>query len=98
MLELWEIILPNHDNQGHDYGHAHSIVAVKLLECFGGYTSYAAKGGWLDDGVVYEEDVTVYRVLAEAEPAVLWFGELFPDQKALYIAKVGQGRIVDIQR
>ncbi|CAB4132126.1 hypothetical protein UFOVP134_37 [uncultured Caudovirales phage] len=94
MLELWEIILPLQDNAGKPYAHEHSEVCVLLLEAFGGYTSFKANGGWLDGVTVYEEDVMVYRFLCESEPAINWLWSLFPDQKALYVAKVGRGRIV----
>jgi hypothetical protein len=56
------IILPNKDNAGNEIRQAHTNLATRLIDAFGGLTTRAADGSWLDRGKLYREPVTEYVV------------------------------------
>jgi hypothetical protein len=59
------IILPVKDNNGRSIASAHSNLATRLIDAFGGLTTRAAQGAWVDHGKLYREDVTEYVVAYE---------------------------------
>lgn len=59
------IILPNADNNGRAIGHAHTNLATRLIDAFGGLTTRQAQGSWLDHDKLYQEAVTEYVVAYE---------------------------------
>lgn len=52
------IHLPKQDNDGNDVSKALNTTVIELLSHFGGATTYDARGVWVHDGVVYDEQVT----------------------------------------
>lgn len=97
---LFEIALPTFKNDGGSYAIAHAKYRAWLLQQFSGYTMLpAANGAWRDpaSGRVYRDRMIVYRVLwpCTDEPDLLSRAfELFPDQIALYVSKIGTAEIV----
>lgn len=57
------IILPVVGNNGEDISQAHEALEVELAQCFGGYTVYEGRGGWVTpEGDLQREDVRIYDV------------------------------------
>lgn len=97
-MQLWEITLPARDNGGTPLHMAHKNFRRFLLETFGGYTEgETARGAWRDPdtGKVYSESVIPYRIACEAEPSLDEAFRLFPDQLAIFKAKIGDAEIVN---
>lgn len=93
-MQLWEFILPLSDNGGRSYARALSETRAVLLDCFGGYTVIEADSGWREGAIPYEAPVACFRVLCEERPSVDWLWDLFPDQKAFHLARIGEGEII----
>ena len=100
-MNLYEILLPVEDNSGFDLREPHRRFAVFLLETAGGYTVDTERtGAWRDPkGNVILDRVRPYRV---AGPNSLQWRmiverafELFPDQEAIFHAKIGEATIED---
>lgn len=100
-MNVYQFVLPDRSNDGlTDYSEARKAWEQAALANAGGFT-YQGKviGGWRDDrGREYVESSHSYQVAAEGaavnELAAIAF-EVFPDQKALFIAKLGVGYTVD---
>lgn len=100
-VPLWEIALPVFTNDGRDYGDAHMTWQAKALHIAGGYSQRpVGHGAWRDpkSGEVYVDHMMPYRVACSPEA----FGALvdealrcFPDQVAIYTARLGEATIVD---
>ena len=100
-MNLYEVALPAFDNNAKSYGTAVEAWARRALKKAGGYTEMGTRGGvWRDpaDGTVYRE--TMYWFSVACAPDVM--GQLmqeafslFPDQKAIFLAKVGTAEIVE---
>lgn len=66
-LREMKIILPMVDNQGASLSHIHNQLKRELCQTYGGYTSVASSGGWLnDDGDLIEDNSITYIVAAMA--------------------------------
>lgn len=59
-------ILPNRDNGGIDLGLVHRALRYHLAQEFGGYTTQAGTGGWLHNGALLDEPVTIYDVAGDS--------------------------------
>lgn len=102
-MVLYEIQLPNRSNGGLvDYASARRQWGDVVLDVAGGF-SYRGRvtGCWKGSDKVYEETMHVYHVAVPVEGEERWVEllierafELFPDQEAIYVAKIGTVSIV----
>jgi hypothetical protein len=52
------IILPTHDNHGHDLSEVRKATLTRMIDAFGGCTVRQAQGYWLHEGKLFNEPVT----------------------------------------
>lgn len=91
-MQLYEIILPVQDNDGHSYHASHLSAMAWFRECFGGFTAVKSVGSWIDStGRVYRDKSVSYRILTDEAPSLDPLWAWFPDQKAIYLARIGEG-------
>lgn len=95
-MQYYELPLPLFANNGEGYQKAHGYFAAALLKRAGGYTAHDAWGIWeAPDGKVFEDMNRVYRFAVSDTPlarAILSdAGQWFPDQSALFLARIGTG-------
>ena len=50
----------------HEHHRIHEAMAARLIETYGGYTSYVGRGGWLDDGAPNTEHVVIYDIAIDS--------------------------------
>lgn len=93
-LNLFQFALPLKTNDGLDYARALTVWEELALD-EGGFTDLGVRrGSWRDerDGKVYREEMKWYQFAgddAAANRLTKAALELFPDQKAFFIARVG---------
>lgn len=102
-MQVWEITLPLRDNDGKPCRAAHRAYQAWLLNMFGGFSERNSVGQWKDDdGSHYSDPSIVYTVASDPRFATeegfkrsltSVAAKLFPDQKAFYVAHVGQAWI-----
>lgn len=62
-MRIAQINLPVNFNNGAPADVAHEYIRNRLCRVFGGFTSWAGNGAWIDDdGKLYAEPVVVYQV------------------------------------
>lgn len=66
-MRIAQINLPVFDNNGVNLDDVHANLANNLCVVFGGFTVWQARGAWVDDGKLYQEDVKVYQVAYEPD-------------------------------
>jgi len=65
-----KIIIPNQTNDGQSLEATIEAVQMNMCTLFGGFTAYAAQGGWMDpEGQLYKEPVTVITSAVAADKA-----------------------------
>ena len=99
-MTLYEILLPVEDNSGATLGGAHRRFVMFLLDTAGGYTvGNERMGAWRDPrGCLVLDRVRPYQVTCEDaawRKIVARAFELFPDQLAIFHAKIGDATIED---
>jgi hypothetical protein len=76
MPHLVQILLPVHDNEGHQFPTNHyNEVRVKLTDMFGGLTAYTrapAEGSWNSGSTVKRDDIIVVEVMTEVLDRAWW--------------------------
>lgn len=98
-VPLWEIALPLAMNDGAPYDQAIAKWEAQALQIAGGYTQRPdGIGTWCHEMRVYTDLMRPYRVACSEEA----FGalvdaafRLFPDQLALFTARIGDATIVN---
>lgn len=64
-MREYSIVLPTHDNDGHDLSLTHTALKRELIAQFEGYSATAQTGGWVNDkGELFEEPSIRYTVAA----------------------------------
>lgn len=107
MLHVYEIALPVKCNAGKSLNGAHEAFRIILLHEFGGYTKLpSAEGAWYCEklGRVMYDVMVSYRIAVDElhsanGPGVMSYlagraGNLFPDQEAFFVSRVGIARIL----
>jgi hypothetical protein len=110
-MNVYQIALPDTTNSvwGASFFNAHAHIniaagrrewATRALQAAGGFTYLGERrGAWMDDeGRVYDETMHWYEVACARDTwdaLVLYAFQLFPDQKAIYTARVGECEIID---
>jgi hypothetical protein len=95
---LYEILLPVQDNSHQDMAAAHELFRAFLVDENGGYTMGRIQtGAWCNElGVVMYDYMVPYRVACDAvawRKIVASAFDLFPDQLAIFHAKIGEATI-----
>ena len=58
-----QIILPKFDNDGKTLAWQHEQYQKAFCHCFGGYTAYDVRGGWMNDhGRVFNDESIAYHI------------------------------------
>jgi hypothetical protein len=98
-LNLYRYFLPLATNAGLSTERARKAWEAEALKVAGGYTLNAfADGVWQGEGgKVYKDRIAPYDVATDREGAAklteAWF-KAFPDQEALFVAKLGEATIL----
>ena len=73
MSTEYRVYLPVHANDGSPFD-AESVAELHamLARRFGGYTAYQTLGCWLNDGVRYQEPITVMSIITDDSDATAW--------------------------
>jgi len=66
-MKIARIVLPMLDNQGKSLWDEHEHLMKRLLELWGGFTSYEGLGKWVDKGKVYAERIVIYDIAMERQ-------------------------------
>lgn len=69
-MKLAKIVLPMLDNEGKELSDVHEHLMKRLLELWGGFTSYEGLGKWINKQKVYAERVIVYDIAMERQDVV----------------------------
>ena len=99
-LRLYQVIIPQNDNEGKSYAPRHLKFCERLLAEFGGFTSFEAFGGWSHNGIMQREAVEVYQVAIKSPPdfypndvnidaLTAMAHKYFPDQTAFMVSEIG---------
>lgn len=105
-MQLYEIALPDRSNNGRiDYSGDRAEWRVEAMRLAGGLTSLGTRVGmWRDpsDGMIYDETMHWYQIAVEDDQIIADLvdkaGELFPDQLAFFVAKVGTAENVSMSK
>lgn len=81
------IHLPKQDNDGNDVAKHVNACIIELIAHFGGATAHDARGMWIHDGVLYDEEVT--RVVC-AGPKTVENYKALKTRAQKFAAKTGQ--------
>ncbi len=78
-MYLVQILLPVHDNEGHDFEPVDYVqLRSELADRFGGVTTYTrapARGVWKDDtGETTRDDIVIFEVMTEDLDRAWWSG------------------------
>lgn len=99
-MNLYEILLPAQDNTGKSTLTARELWLQRALDSVGGFTDRGlVTGTWKDaaTGILYpNEPMHAYHVACEDYrwlDLVARAHELFPDQQAIFTAKIGEATI-----
>ena len=58
-----QIILPKFDNDGNSLVWHHNQYQKAFAYCFGGFTAYDVRGGWMnDDGKMFHDESVAYHI------------------------------------
>ena len=75
-MHLVQLLLPLHDNDGHDFPPAYFIqVRAELTERFGGVTAFTrspAVGLWKESAEVNRDEMVMFEVLTDQLDNVWW--------------------------
>jgi hypothetical protein len=98
VLNFYTIALPFFDNAGDTYAEAHSAWLRYAASAAGGYTVLPrVTGVWIDDaGKRYVDELVQYQIACDEETwreLVVCAFILFPDQKAVFHARIGTATI-----
>lgn len=102
-MNLYQFLIPTHDNAGNSHEKPRAAFEKAMLEVAGGFTELPqCRGQWKDNhGKIHKDDVIPYNVAIESMSAttidslVAKAFELFSDQKAIYYAHIGNAAIID---
>jgi hypothetical protein len=96
-MQVYEFMVPTHNNAGQPFGVEINRFEAMLAELFGGFTKLApATGYWVNaEGVAFHETVVPYRVATDcdAEEIVAPYIATEFEQEAVYVGKLGQATI-----
>lgn len=89
----YEIALPVYDNSGFTTLQARNLVKEKILEAFGGYTEYQARGVWKGEGTTYHDvnDVVVVFAQTDADQTIREIATLAAQlmgQERIFVGKI----------
>jgi len=101
-MREYSIVLPTHDNDGHDLSVTHTALKRELIANCDGYSATAQTGGWLNSkGELFEEPSIRYTVAAVAgsEFNVKHIAKKYgiaANQQAMYVVLDGTVEIITI--
>lgn len=98
-MKLYEVHVPLRTNDGRDYRAAIEEFENSLMDGFGGFHRLQpVKGAWRDDKD-YIETMVPFCVAAKSISDKLDLRDLafahFPDQKAIFVAEIGEATIYE---
>lgn len=99
-MKLYEFFLPVNDNSGAATGLARAQFQEDVLQECGGFSMGAHKrGAWADNtGKVFYDEIAPITIACEPiqrDWLLRRAFELFPDQKAIFVAEIGEATIYE---
>lgn len=87
-----QIILPKFDNDGKTLAWQHEQYQKAFCHCFGGYTAYDVRGGWMNDNgrVFNDESVSFHIAMHDDESSDPVSGDVV---KLLQLARAAAGEL-----
>lgn len=92
LKRIAQIILPKFDNDGKSLAWQHEQYQKAFCHCFGGYTAYDVRGGWMDDNrrVYHDESVSFHIAMCDDETTDPVSGDVV---KLLQLARAAAGEL-----